>query len=136
MSGERFSLGRRRLRWYKRPMVKRTFTVRLTGLFLGLALVGALFTAFAGARPLGATKATATGKSLFKANCAKCHTLKAAKANGTVGPNLDQKRDSVAKIVKQVTSGGRFMPPFGQSVGGSLTAAQIKLIATFVHASR
>ena len=31
-----------------------------------------------------------TGKSLFTANCAKCHTLGAAGANGKIGPNLDE----------------------------------------------
>ena len=29
------------------------------------------------------------GQQLFSANCAACHTLAAANANGTIGPNLD-----------------------------------------------
>jgi cbb3-type cytochrome c oxidase subunit III len=33
---------------------------------------------------------TQSGKALFTANCAKCHTLGAAGANGKIGPNLDE----------------------------------------------
>jgi cbb3-type cytochrome c oxidase subunit III len=33
---------------------------------------------------------TQTGKALFTAKCATCHTLGAAGANGKVGPNLDE----------------------------------------------
>jgi cbb3-type cytochrome c oxidase subunit III len=33
---------------------------------------------------------TQSGKALFTANCASCHTLGAAGANGKVGPNLDE----------------------------------------------
>jgi cbb3-type cytochrome c oxidase subunit III len=33
---------------------------------------------------------TQSGKTLFTANCAKCHTLGAAGANGKIGPNLDE----------------------------------------------
>jgi mono/diheme cytochrome c family protein len=32
---------------------------------------------------------TATGAKLFSAKCAACHTLAAANASGTIGPNLD-----------------------------------------------
>ena len=31
----------------------------------------------------------AAGEAVFKDNCATCHTLSAAGASGTVGPNLD-----------------------------------------------
>jgi cytochrome c oxidase subunit 2 len=41
--------------------------------------------------PSGGTQSSAAGKSVFTANgCASCHTLTAAGATGTVGPNLDQ----------------------------------------------
>jgi len=36
-----------------------------------------------------ATADTQNGQKLFTANCAGCHTLAAANASGTVGPNLD-----------------------------------------------
>jgi len=32
---------------------------------------------------------TTSGQKLFQSNCASCHTLAAANASGTVGPNLD-----------------------------------------------
>lgn len=38
------------------------------------------------------------GQTLFSANCAACHTLSAAAANGTIGPNLD---NSFAAAVKE-----------------------------------
>ena len=89
----------------------------------------------------GATAPTkaqiAAGKTVFlKAGCGKCHVLKAAKATGTVGPNLDTHKYALAAITKQVTNGGRFMPPFAASQGGSLSATQIKNVAAFVYASQ
>ena len=33
---------------------------------------------------------TQSGKQLFTAKCAGCHTLGAAGANGKIGPNLDE----------------------------------------------
>ena len=73
--------------------------------------------------------ATATdGKSIFAANCASCHTLKAAAATGTVGPNLDDLKPSFARAKKQVTNGGAAMPPFK----GKLSAKQIDAVARFV----
>jgi cbb3-type cytochrome c oxidase subunit III len=33
---------------------------------------------------------TQSGKALFTASCARCHTLGAAGANGKIGPNLDE----------------------------------------------
>ena len=89
---------------------------------------------------LGATAPTAAqikaGKTVFlRSGCAKCHVLKAVQAAGTVGPNLDTHHYTLAAIIKQVTQGGRFMPPFGASVGGSLSATQIKNVAAFVYAN-
>ena len=46
----------------------------------------------------GAGAATLPGAALFaKSGCAACHTLKAAKAKGQVGPNLDKLKPSVAR---------------------------------------
>jgi cbb3-type cytochrome c oxidase subunit III len=80
----------------------------------------------------GGGGATATsGKSIFSANCASCHTLKAAGATGTVGPNLDGLKPSFARAKKQVINGGGAMPPFK----GKLTDAQIDAVARFVASS-
>ena len=50
------------------------------------------------------------GKAIFSANCASCHTLKAAGATGTVGPNLDELGVDEATIEHQVINGGGPMP--------------------------
>jgi cbb3-type cytochrome c oxidase subunit III len=68
------------------------------------------------------------GKGLFKTNCGSCHTLADAGTAGTVGPNLDTLKPNDALVIKQVTNGGGGMPAFK----GTLTPAQIKLIATYV----
>ena len=71
------------------------------------------------------------GKTIFTAECASCHTLKAAGATGTVGPNLDQLKPSAARVQRQVTNGGAVMPAFK----GKLSSAQIAAVATFVSSS-
>jgi cbb3-type cytochrome c oxidase subunit III len=71
------------------------------------------------------------GKAIFKADCSSCHTLNAAGATGTVGPNLDQLKPKQATVVHQVTNGGAVMPAFK----GKLTPAQIQAVATFVSSS-
>jgi len=71
------------------------------------------------------------GKAIFQNECASCHTLKAAGATGTVGPNLDQLKPAQAIVVRQVTNGGAVMPPFKDK----LTPAQIAAVASFVSSS-
>lgn len=71
------------------------------------------------------------GKSIFSAECSSCHTLKAANATGTIGPNLDQLKPSDAIVQHQVTNGGAVMPAFK----GKLSAQQIAAVATFVSSS-
>ena len=68
------------------------------------------------------------GKSIFTANCASCHTLKAAGASGTIGPNLDQLKPPFARAQHQVEVGGSVMPAFK----GKLTQPQIDAVAKFV----
>ena len=68
------------------------------------------------------------GKAIFQGNCSSCHTLKAAGATGTVGPNLDQLKPAQAIVQHQVEVGGGPMPPFK----GKLTDAQITAVAKFV----
>jgi mono/diheme cytochrome c family protein len=72
------------------------------------------------------------GKAVFtSAGCSGCHTLKAANATGTVGPNLDTLKPAYAKIVTQVENGGGAMPAFK----GQLSDAQIHNVAAFVYTS-
>jgi mono/diheme cytochrome c family protein len=72
------------------------------------------------------------GAAIFKgAGCSGCHTLAAAKATGTIGPNLDQLKPSTPIVAHQVTVGGGLMPAFK----GKLTAAQIQAVAKYVSSS-
>jgi mono/diheme cytochrome c family protein len=72
------------------------------------------------------------GKAVFaSAGCGGCHTLKAAGASGTVGPNLDSLKPEYDVIVHQVENGGGPMPAFK----GQLTQKQIDDVAAFVYAS-
>ncbi len=81
--------------------------------------------------PAGQGDATA-GKAVFaSAGCGGCHTLKAAGSTGTVGPNLDQLKPPLDRIVQQVDNGGGPMPAFKSQ----LTAKQIQDVAAYVYAS-
>jgi len=69
------------------------------------------------------------GKQVFaSAGCGGCHTLKAANASGTVGPNLDQLQPDQATVEHQVVNGGGAMPAFK----GTLTPEQITNVAAYV----
>jgi cytochrome c553 len=67
-------------------------------------------------------------KVFAKADCGNCHTLKAADAEGTVGPSLDVLRPNEQRVVRQVTNGGNGMPSFKDK----LTATEIQQVAAFV----
>ena len=72
------------------------------------------------------------GAKIFKgAGCAGCHTLAAAGATGTTGPNLDQLKPSTSTVAHQVMVGGGLMPAFQ----GKLTQAQIQAVAKYVSSS-
>jgi mono/diheme cytochrome c family protein len=73
------------------------------------------------------------GAVVFKAQCISCHTLKAAKASSTIGPNLDKKKPAYALVVTRVTKGKGVMPGYGTS--GLLTKKQIQDVAAYVFAS-
>jgi cytochrome c oxidase subunit II len=89
-------------------------------------------------------------KAVFTQNCASCHTLAAAGATGTVGPNLDNLaadaakyapgeseddyiRDSIEDPSKVVVSGysnGVMPATFGQSLSKGEIAALVQLLAS------
>jgi mono/diheme cytochrome c family protein len=75
--------------------------------------------------------AAAGAKVFASAGCGGCHTLKAAGASGTVGPNLDQVKPALVKIQTQVINGGGPMPPFK----GQLSNQQIADVAQYVYTS-
>jgi mono/diheme cytochrome c family protein len=69
------------------------------------------------------------GARLFEsAGCAGCHTLRAAGADGRVGPDLDRIRPDAARIAVQVRRGGSGMPSFADR----LSATEIETIARYV----
>lgn len=85
------------------------------------------------AEEAGGEAATAgEGKAIFSANCASCHTLKAAGATGTVGPNLDELGADEATIEHQVINGGGPMPAFGKE--GTLSPEEVKAVSAYVAA--
>jgi mono/diheme cytochrome c family protein len=72
---------------------------------------------------------TAKGKQVFAdAGCAGCHTLRAANASGTQGPNLDTLGPGYQRVVEQVTKGSPAMPSFEFK----LSKDQIRNVAAFV----
>ena len=74
----------------------------------------------------------AAGKQVFlSAGCTGCHTLAAAGATGTVGPNLDQKKPPLALVLQRLENGKGAMPSFKSQ----LSPQQIKDVAAFVVAS-
>jgi mono/diheme cytochrome c family protein len=71
------------------------------------------------------------GTAVFaSAGCSGCHTLAAANATGTVGPNLDQLKPNYQAVTAQVTNGGPGMPAFGKT--GQLSTKQIADVSAYV----
>lgn len=72
------------------------------------------------------------GAPIFqKAGCSSCHTLAAAHATGTVGPNLDQLKPDYRAVTAQVTNGKSPMPAFK----GTLSTQQIADVSAYVVTS-
>jgi mono/diheme cytochrome c family protein len=72
-------------------------------------------------------KATTTAAT-FLQTCGSCHTLKAAGANGVVGPNLDEVRPSAEKVRTWIRRGSvdGIMP------AGLLTGRDARRVAAYV----
>jgi mono/diheme cytochrome c family protein len=69
------------------------------------------------------------GEKVFStAGCANCHTMEAAGAKGTIGPNLDVLRPNEQTVKRQVTNGGNGMPSFKSK----LSPTEIQQVAAFV----
>jgi len=72
------------------------------------------------------------GQSVWSsAGCASCHTMRAAGATGTVGPNLDSAKPGQDLVIQRVTNGINVMPAFGDQLNGK----QIQDLASFVYKS-
>ena len=70
------------------------------------------------------------GKDVFlnKANCAACHTLAEAGSNGQIGPNLNQIKPNMMRVMSVVKNGIGIMPP----LEGLLSDQEIEAVAHYV----
>jgi mono/diheme cytochrome c family protein len=69
------------------------------------------------------------GEAIFaSAGCNGCHTLAAAGAAGTVGPNLDDSQPSAELVFDRVTNGSGAMPAFADQ----LSEQQIADVTAYV----
>ena len=65
-----------------------------------------------------------------KAGCAGCHILKAAGAEGNIGPNLDTVNVTKEYVIEMVTWGLGVMPAYGEE--GILTKEEIDIVSFYV----
>jgi mono/diheme cytochrome c family protein len=75
----------------------------------------------------GTASRAPNGRKLFIANCGSCHTLRAARATGTAGPNLDHlfrrtKRSRIKSIVARAIRNGAGGMPAGILADGDASA--------------
>ena len=70
------------------------------------------------------------GKDVFlnKANCATCHTLTEAGSNGQIGPNLNQIKPNMMRVMSVVKNGIGIMPPLEEL----LSSQEIEAVAHYV----
>jgi cytochrome c551/c552 len=101
----------------------------------------------------GATGDATAGKTVFASSgCGSCHTLSAAGATGTIGPDLDKavsgdaQKDSMplAAFIKQsitdpaayTASGGPWSTPMPTTFGSSLSPTQIDDLVALIESSQ
>jgi mono/diheme cytochrome c family protein len=80
----------------------------------------------------GGGQGATSGQAIFSQSCASCHTLAAADATGTIGPNLDQSQIALDAAITQIIEGGGGMPPFGDT----LNDQQIRAVARYIVENR
>ena len=73
------------------------------------------------------------GKDIFlnAGNCGSCHSLKDANKVGNIGPNLNEIKPDIGRVVSSVTNGIGVMPSFL----GILTEEEINAVAYYVSES-
>tara|TARA_B100000809_G_scaffold230595_1_gene245145 strand:+ start:640 stop:951 length:312 start_codon:yes stop_codon:yes gene_type:complete len=73
------------------------------------------------------------GKDVFlnKANCGACHILIDAGTEGVIGPNLNQIKPDMNRVMSAVINGIGVMPPFEDM----LSLAEIEAVAHYVSIS-
>ncbi|MDB9978924.1 cytochrome c [Candidatus Pelagibacter sp.] len=70
------------------------------------------------------------GKIIFMGdgNCATCHSLDDANSNGKVGPNLNEIKPDISRVLMVVTNGIGVMPAYQWQ----LSEEEIEAVATYV----
>ena len=73
------------------------------------------------------------GKTIFleQGNCAACHTLLDAGSDGNIGPNLNEIKPDIMRIIVAVTNGIGVMPAYQ----GELSQEEIEAVAHYVSVS-
>ena len=73
------------------------------------------------------------GKTIFleQGNCAACHTLLDAGSGGDIGPNLNEIRPDLMRVIVAVTNGIGVMPAYQ----GELSTEEIEAVAHYVSVS-
>jgi mono/diheme cytochrome c family protein len=106
------------------------------GLFLGVVVPAAVIAAVSGrddipeANVTGLTEAEKHGRELFGRRCANCHTLAAANAIASIGPNLDDLRPNEALVLDAIENGRA--RGNGQMSDGLYTGPDAEDVAAFV----
>ena len=82
---------------------------------------------------LSADEILVLGKNIFleKGNCATCHALADAGSTGDIGPNLNQIKPDIGRVIMSVTNGIGVMPAFE----GILTDEEIESVSYYVFQS-
>jgi len=103
--------------------------VRSAGVTWVAAVAVALTLAGCGGQSGASSEADSDGSQVFdEAGCGGCHSLAAAGADGSVGPDLDRLQPSADRVARQVRAGGGGMP----SYGSKLKSAEIEAVAEYV----
>jgi len=70
------------------------------------------------------------GKQIFleEGNCATCHALEDANSYGNIGPNLNEIKPDISRVLMAVTNGIGVMPAYQ----GQLSDEEINAVATYV----
>jgi len=70
------------------------------------------------------------GKIIFvgDGNCATCHSLDDANSSGNIGPNLNEIKPDISRVLMAVTNGIGVMPAYQ----GQLSDEEINAVATYV----
>jgi len=79
---------------------------------------------------INATDLFENGKQIFLAdgNCATCHTLEDANSTGNIGPNLNEIKPDISRVLMAVINGIGVMPAYQ----GQLSDEEINAVVTYV----